>query len=41
MLFGALNWVPRWYKESGKFSVTEVADSFVDMLANGIAVPRR
>ncbi|MEZ5727086.1 MAG: hypothetical protein R3E48_03170 [Burkholderiaceae bacterium] len=36
MLFGALNWVPRWYDPAGKLSVDQVADAFADMLANGI-----
>ena len=40
-LFGALNWVPRWYKVTGKFSIQDVADSFMDMLTNGIATPHR
>jgi len=38
MLFGALNWVPRWHKEGGKLSIQDVADSFIDMLARGIEV---
>lgn len=39
MLFGALNWVPRWYSEAGKFSIQEVADAFMDMLVQGVAAP--
>jgi AcrR family transcriptional regulator len=41
LLFGALNWVPRWYSDTGKFSIQEVADRFMDMLTNGIATPHR
>lgn len=41
MLFGALNWVPRWHKEGGKFSIQDVADSFMDMLAHGVVAPGR
>ncbi|MDO8768555.1 MAG: TetR/AcrR family transcriptional regulator [Burkholderiaceae bacterium] len=37
MLFGTLNWVPQWYKADGKLSIDEVVDSFMNMLANGIA----
>ena len=37
MLFGTLNWVPRWYKEDGKLSIDEVVDSFMNMLIHGIA----
>jgi AcrR family transcriptional regulator len=42
LLFGAMNWVPRWFRSDGKYSVEQVADAFVDMMVNGIAtVPRR
>ncbi|MBO9652467.1 MAG: TetR family transcriptional regulator [Variovorax sp.] len=41
LLFGALNWVPRWHSESGKLSVQQVADTFMDMVINGIAAGRR
>jgi AcrR family transcriptional regulator len=41
LLFGALNWVPRWYSEAGSLSIQEVADSFMDMLTQGIATPQR
>lgn len=41
MLFGALNWVPRWHHEGGKFSIQDVADSFMDMLVHGVAAPGR
>lgn len=41
MLFGSLNWVPRWFSEQGKLSLREVVDSFMDMLTQGIAAGRR
>lgn len=41
LLFGALNWVPRWHSESGKLSIPQVADTFMDMLIDGIATARR
>jgi AcrR family transcriptional regulator len=41
LLFGALNWVPRWYSEEGKFSIQEVADNFIEMITSGIAAPKR
>jgi AcrR family transcriptional regulator len=40
LLFGALNWVPRWHSETGKFSIPQVADTFMDMLVDGIAARR-
>jgi len=36
MLFGALNWVPRWFRPGKRLSVEDVADAFVDMLVQGI-----
>jgi AcrR family transcriptional regulator len=41
LLFGALNWVPRWYSETGKLDVSEVVDTFMEMLIHGIATPQR
>lgn len=41
LLFGALNWVPRWYSETGKLNIPEVVDAFMDMLTQGIATPQR
>jgi AcrR family transcriptional regulator len=37
LLFGGLNWVPRWHRDEGALSVEQVADTFVDILLNGIA----
>lgn len=39
MLFGALNWVPQWYKASGPLSVEQISDAFVAMLVQGVGVP--
>ncbi|MCL4737842.1 MAG: TetR/AcrR family transcriptional regulator [Burkholderiaceae bacterium] len=36
MLFGALNWVPRWYRSEGPLTVEQVANSFVDILIEGV-----
>lgn len=36
LLFGALNWVPRWYSPKGKLSTQDVADHFIDTLINGV-----
>lgn len=36
LLFGALNWVPRWYSGKGSFSIQDVADNFVDTVVKGI-----
>ena len=40
LLFGALNWVPRWYDEDGKLSIEDIADNFMDILTQGIATKR-
>lgn len=36
MLFGSLNWVPRWYKDGHGKTIPQIADTFVDMLIDGI-----
>lgn len=38
MLFGALNWVPRWHRPDGPLTVEQVADAFVDILTAGVLV---
>jgi hypothetical protein len=40
LLFGALNRVPRWHSASGKLSIPQVADTFMDLLVDGIAARR-
>lgn len=37
MLFGSLNWVPRWFDNRGKLTLEQVVDAFLDMLISGIA----
>lgn len=41
MLFGSLNWVPRWYREQGPYSIDEIADTFCNFLFQGIQAPPR
>lgn len=41
LLFGGLNWVPRWHKDDGRLSIPEVADTFMDMLVHGIEATQR
>lgn len=40
LLFGTLNWVPRWYHPEGRYSLEEIVDIFLDLLIQGIA-PRQ
>ena len=35
-LFGAINWVPKWYREDGEWSAAHVADSMVDMITRNL-----
>jgi len=37
MLFGTLNWVPRWYRPDGRYSLEQIVDIFLDMLVHGLA----
>jgi AcrR family transcriptional regulator len=37
MLFGALNWVPHWYRPEGRLPLDGIVDHFFDMLLRGIA----
>lgn len=41
LLFGSLNWVPRWFDDRGKLSIQQVVDTFMDMVTSGIATPQR
>ena len=36
MLFGTLNWVPRWYRPDGRLTLDQIVNNFVDMIVNGI-----
>src|SRR5215831_13704359 len=35
-LFGAVNWIPRWFSPSGAASSDEIADRFADYLIGGL-----
>jgi AcrR family transcriptional regulator len=37
---GALNWISRWYEQDGSLSPEEIAETYVEILINGLA-PRR
>lgn len=36
-LFGAINWVPKWYREDGEWSATYVAEALVNLITRSIA----
>ena len=36
-LLGAINWVPKWYRDNGEWSATEVAESLVALITRSIA----
>lgn len=36
-LFGAVNWVPKWYRADGDWSAAELSQSLVDLITRGIA----
>jgi len=36
-LFGAVNWIPRWFSPNGPASSQEIADCFADYLIAGLA----
>lgn len=36
LLFGALNWVPRWYKPEGRYSVPDIANAYFDLIEPGL-----
>ncbi len=38
-IFGALNWVPKWYKFDGRHGADETADTFVNVLTQGLRTP--
>lgn len=35
-VFGAVNWVPKWYRPGGEWSVEEIADSLVDLITRAL-----
>lgn len=36
-LFGAINWVPKWYRADGELSAAQVVESLVELMTCGIA----
>ncbi len=36
MLYGALNWVPRWFKPEGRLTLDTIAATYVDIFINGL-----
>jgi AcrR family transcriptional regulator len=39
-LFGAVNWIPRWFNPDGPASSQEIADHFADFLIGGLRAER-
>jgi len=39
-MFGAVNWIPRWYNPEGPASSQTIADQFADFLIAGLRRPR-
>lgn len=37
LIFGALNWMPRWFDPKGPLSGTEIAERFLAMLLDGLS----
>ena len=40
-LFGAVNWIPRWFNPDGPASSQEIADLFADFLIGGLRAKRQ
>ena len=40
-LFGAVNWIPRWFNPDGPASSQEIADHFADFLIGGLRAQRQ
>lgn len=38
MIFGAYNWVPRWYRPESKLSTTEISETYLDIFIRGISI---
>jgi len=36
-VLGAVNWVPKWYRPDGEWSVDEIADNLVNLFTRAIA----
>lgn len=37
MLFGAFNWVARWYQPNGKYSLAGIGEAFLNLFVDGMA----
>ncbi len=35
-ILGSLSWMPKWFKSDGEVSATEVADSFIQLIGEGL-----
>ncbi len=35
---GAINWMPRWYSEDGRFTAEQIAESMTDLLLKGLII---
>jgi AcrR family transcriptional regulator len=35
-ILGSLSWMPKWFKPDGEVSATEVADSFIQLIGDGL-----
>jgi hypothetical protein len=40
-LFGAFNWVPRWFRPDKGLTTNEIARTYLDIFINGIATNRQ
>ena len=40
-LFGAVNWIPRWFSPDGPATSQQIGDLFADFFINGLRDPRR
>jgi AcrR family transcriptional regulator len=40
-LFGAVNWIPRWFNPNGTASSQEIAELFADFFVAGLSAPAR
>lgn len=38
-IFGMTNWTYKWYKETGRYSVQEIADIYADLIMHAVLTP--
>jgi hypothetical protein len=41
VIFGAINWIPRWYDPAGRATSHEIAQAFADYLVAGLQQANR